>query len=165
MQTQQQVTPGYSWWLIPTDQKVAALYKEYTRAQIPNLTASISVAGLIVIITSFFIAYLNGEFKSLKEKGYQTNTVYFFLSCIVTVEINICSLISRKYSIASELVIPLICVSVQIFCTPFWGRDPAAYLDVMASTSWHTTMNTLFFLNLLLSTFYTSNYAVSVACR
>jgi hypothetical protein len=111
------------------------------------------------------IALVDGEFREIANRGYQINLVYFFQASAFLVVLFICDFVSRKYSGALDLVIPLFAVAVTVLCLPFWMHDLPKPIKIPESGSWFATSNALFMHNLIMGTFFTSDYALSMGAR
>lgn len=156
---------NYSRWLMPTNPRVVPLYKEYTRSQVRRVTRTAWFFMLVTIVISFFISYYLGEFQLLTTVGYRPNLCYFFMTCGLLVVTVGCTILSRKWSVWSELVIPIYTLILCAFCIPFWTRPLGEPTDIKTQEAWQATLIATNLVNLFLATFYTSNYALSVTSR
>ena len=157
--------PDVSIWLRPADQRVAQLYKEYTRSQIRNVLKPIYILIFLVILVAMIIALAAREFNEIPTRGYQINLVYFFQATAMFVVLAVCDGISRRYSSALDLIIPLFAICDTMLCLPYWMHPLSKPITIPESGPWFATSNALFIVNLFIGIFFTSNYALSMSSR
>jgi len=111
---------GYSRWsLQPRHPDTAIKYRNYTRSQIRNLFPTMTICLSIISIIMFVYILVKGEFKNLRKK-YTSAISYFFFFTLLDAVIAICWLISKKYPIAIEMVIPGFAVAITAAMSSAW---------------------------------------------
>lgn len=103
------------------------------------------------------------EFSELRQK-ISPSLVFFFLILGVIVCSIIGFLVSKKYSVAIEYVIPAYGVFVCLFCLPTWIEDYRKPKFIAGATLLQAN-NFVYILNGVLIFFYCSHYSISTAGR
>jgi uncharacterized membrane protein len=114
------INSGYSKiTLEPLDKKTAEQYRAFTRSQVRNNSIKISILLTVFVLICLVMILKNGEFKTIKKK-ITTDLVFFFLLSGLIVTVMSIFLVSKKFPIATELVVPVYCFLVCLFCLPTW---------------------------------------------
>lgn len=104
------------------------------------------------------------DIKNWMERGFMPNLVYFVFTLGVSAITLICHFAARKYSTATELIIPLYCFFITLALSPIWSDD--FYVPkYFKSITLEQTNNQLYIFNFMIAVMLTSHYSLSVAGR
>ena len=95
-------TDGYSKrTLQPLNPEIAALYREYTRAQVRDLIPWINILFGVMVVLNLAIAIKEHDFKQLRETVTPIIVFFFLILGIFCISF-ICYAFSKKWSVAIE---------------------------------------------------------------
>jgi len=155
---------GFSkWTLQPIDPAIASTYSKYTRNQVKSVSPIAIFSLFIVCLIAGIICLVKGYFKTMLTHM-APEIVYFFSTGILMVVFAAFALISKKWLLAIELIIPVYSILMTAFAAPTWYEDPFKPKLVKGATLLQYN-NFIYIMNIFLTLFCTSNYSVSVAGR
>ena len=113
-----QSSEGYSkWTLQPLNPETAALYREYTRSQVRGILLPISALFAVLLVINLPVSLKNNKFHQIKQ--HMTLSLVFFFLNIGILFIGLAAFVlSKKYSVAIEFIIPVYGLYVCLFCLP-----------------------------------------------
>lgn len=107
---------------------------------------------------------LKSESFSKLDHTISSDLVIFFLIVGLLLITLIAYLVSWKYPVANEVIIPVYAVYVTLFCLPTWIEKPREARFITKGTL-AQTITFVYIMNTFLIYFFTSHYTISVCGR